>query len=78
MCNKLPFPAILLLKNMNQLIVGLNFSKTEFIQATIWRETLANSLHKHIWRKKIWRICEIIRLKNISEIYSVKQSKRLC
>ena len=30
---------------------------------TVWRETLANSLHKHIWWKKIWQICEILWVK---------------
>ena len=43
-----------------------------------WWETLANSLHKHIWRNKIWQICEILRMKNISEIYSIKYGECLC
>ena len=36
-----------------------------------------NSLPKHIWQNKIWQICEILQVKNISEIYSVKHSERL-
>ena len=50
---------------------------TPLFQFTVWRETLVNSLHEHIRQMKIWQICEILRVKNISEIYSVKHSEHL-